>query len=176
MADETFIRTQIRRILFEETESTEAQSPPESTPQSPDQKRGKIARVKPGRGRVKAQIEEAEALANSNPGELMEKLKITSAPGDTAIKKVAYVLKVAVETLKSTQGLEDAYDRIAVKKNEEGIMYLHIIPKDISNRDALLYMNHALVGAVNAEILKDLDKIVVPEIKDGKAVINFKDL
>ncbi len=184
MADEQFIRNQIRRILFEETEGTTGQVPTptpalaESAPQDSeeDKRTGKVAKVKPGRGRVKAEIEEAGALANSDPQELMKKLKIKAAPGDSSIKQIAFILNKAVETLKSVPGLEEAYERIAIKKSPEGDLYIHIIPNKISARDALLYMNHTIVGAVNAGVLKNLDQEVVPELKKGRALINFTDL
>lgn len=168
MTDEKFIRNQIRRILSEKAKSDAETDDSKS--------KGGIAKVKPGRGRVKAEIREAEALANSNPQALMTKLKISSAPGDTTLKKVAFVLNRAINTLKTVKGLETAYDRIAQMQTAEGEIYLQIIPQDLSRRDALLYMNHTLVGAVNAGILTNLDKLVVPEIKGDKAVVNFQDI
>lgn len=174
MTDENFIRNQIRRILVEKSKSDANDAESDSRDEK-NKTKGSIAKVKPGRGRVKAEIREAEALANADPGALMTKLKINSAPGNTTLQKVAFVLNRAITTLKSTKGLETAYDRVAQMKSADGVDYLQIIPKDLSPRDALLYMNHTLVGAVNAGILSELDKLVVPEIKGGKVIVKFQD-
>lgn len=173
MADVKFIRDQIRRILSEKTEAA-SETPDEPAPSDKKKEKGGLAKVKPGRGRVKAEIQEAEALANSDPKKLMKRLKIDSAPGDSTPKKVAYILKRAVNTLKSTKGLEQAYSDISLMQTEEGDLYVRIIPNKLKPRDALLYMNHTLVGAVNSGILAGLDMIVVPELDGGKPVVNFR--
>lgn len=163
MANREFIREEIRKILFEEAEE-------ETAP-------GRITRGRVGGGRVSAPIKSAEALANKDPEALMSKLNVSSAPGDTAIKKVFSVLKQAVETLKSTDGLETAYDSVSIGKAPDGTEYIRIAPNEISERNAVLYALHILTGAENAGILTDLDKeVVVGKSKTGeKAVVIFND-
>jgi PAB1-binding protein PBP1 len=163
MADEKFIREQIRRILIEKAKSEDSS------------KKAGISKAKPGRGRVKGEISAAAALANKDPQKLMKKLKIESADGDTTAKKVASILKRAVKTLKSTEGLQTAYDSVEVV-NTEKENYINIIPKELSPRDAMLYMNHTLVGAVNAGILTGLDKVVDLVREGDKVVVKFSDV
>lgn len=171
MADEKFIRSQIQRILHEAAPS------PESPESDKIPKTGGVsAKGRVGRGRVKAEVSEAEALANSDPQKLMSKLKIDSASGSTTVEKILSVLKRAVRTLKSTKGLEDAYSSVSIQKTAEGVEYIRIMPDKLTERDAALYMKHTLIAAQNAGILTDLDKVIVPELaKTGQAVVKFLD-
>lgn len=173
MANEEFIRQQIRRMLLEAEESSNksGETPPApAQPASP--KKGQVEKGKVGRGRVSGGVQEAEALANSNPGELMRKLKISGAAGSDE-EKVEKILKQAVSTLKSTKGLEQAYSSVSLEREADtGSVYVKISPNKLSARNALIYMKHVLVGAVNAGVLS-LDKNVIPTYEDNKALIKF---
>jgi hypothetical protein len=174
MANEEFIRQQIRRILLEaNAESDDSESPPAPKSKAePAPQRGQVQKGKVGRGRVSGGVKEAEALANSNPGELMRKLKISAVTGSDE-EKVEKIMKQAVSTLKSTKGLEQAYSGVSlVREQDTGSVYVKISPNKLSARNALIYMKHVLVGAFNAGVLS-LDNDVIPTYEDDKALIKF---
>ena len=51
---------------------------------------------KAGRGRVKQAVQEAGALANENPGELMKRLGNPTASGDTVPEKVLNLVRNSI--------------------------------------------------------------------------------
>ena len=75
--------------------------------------------------------------------------------------------------------MKKAYSGASLQELESGQKYVEIFPREISNRNAVLYMTHVLVGAQNAGFLTGLTKEVVvglANIDSGQiAAIQFKD-
>lgn len=153
MEDEKFIRKQIQKILNERN--------PRRRRGSPGSDRGS-----PGVRRVPL---EQGALAQENPRELIRKLNIRSASGNTSQEKVLSVLTSAISTLRSNDELKDAFSGVS----DEGD-YIMIQKGDIPTSEAVKYVNHILIAAEEAGVLSRLDKPVIATEKDGEAVVLFE--
>jgi len=147
MKEEQFIRNQIQKILSE---------------------RGRRRSGNRSTGVRRVPLERG-ALASSDPEALVSKLGIRSASGRTTEQKVLSVLSAAIDKLKSTEGLEGAFQDASL---DDG--YIVIEKGDISSGEAQTYINHILIAAESAGVLSGLDKPVIVSQKDREVVVLFE--
>jgi len=121
MITEQHIRSSVRKILKEEETR------------------------RPGRGGYKKEIREAGALAQKDPGELMRRLKINTATGNSDIEKLNNLLQQAVGGTPAMQAVySEPQPRKDNRTNFEGVrVSVRVIPA----RDARKYLEHTLIGA-----------------------------
>jgi len=147
MMNEQKIRKYIRKILLE-TEQTR----------------------RPGRGGYKKQIQQAGSLAKSNPGELMNRLKISAVNGKDDIRKLNELFKQAVS---NTPEMSAVYSEPQPRKDKTtGAQGIRIPIKVIPPRDARKYLEHTLVGAQNSRRALFIDDIQV-EILGNDILLYF---
>tara|TARA_Y100000593_G_C4279458_1_gene321956 strand:+ start:508 stop:1011 length:504 start_codon:yes stop_codon:yes gene_type:complete len=103
-------------------------------------------------GRYKKEIEEAGALAEKNPGELMKRLKVGNIKGPDDITKLSLLLKSATG---NSEAMTTVYGEPTPRQHTESKKKGVRIPvKVIPPRDARRYIIHTMVGAMGANIVK----------------------
>ena len=151
---EKMMRTAVRQILSEE-----------NAPEDDVTRR-------PGRGGYKKSIGEAGALAKSNPQELMNRLEIKSAAGNSDIKKLANLFGQAVG---GVVAMKTVYGAPSPRKDKKtGYEGIRIPVQLVSPRDARKYLEHTLIGAQNARTAI-FDANIQVEILGSDVLIYFSD-
>jgi hypothetical protein len=127
--------------------------------------------AKIGRGRVKAAVEEAGALARKDPKKLMKNLGVDGDPdGDTTEEKVLSLIRTAIY---GNEVMQQAYTGAReVPSKEEGESKIAVTPRDLDIRSATKYMQHTLIAASRAGYLT-LDKDVEIQRGGGVVLIQF---
>lgn len=133
-----FLKEEIRKIILEKNKK-------------PEDDTVEKTRAVTG-GRYKKEIEEAGALAEQNPGELMKRLKIENIKGPDDITKLSLLLKSATgnsEAMKTVYG--EPTPRQHTQSKKKGV---RIPVKVIPPRDARRYIIHTMVGALGANVVE----------------------
>lgn len=119
-----------------------------------------------GSGRFSAGVNEAGALANENPQQLMKNLKVSGAGGGDDIDKIKAVLKQAFT---GTEAMQKVYTGLTqvTKGSKVG---LRVSVSAISARDGIKYIYHTMVGAQNAGLLS-LDSLIQVENSSNGVMI-----
>ncbi len=156
------VEQQVRKILAE----AEPTAAPESGSAVKEKPKGKITRGTIGSGKIKNKINDAKALATKNPKELMKRLGVSGASGNSIAAKVLSVVRSAIY---GTDTMREAYLGAAFR---EGKVY--ISPREISPRDGALYMLHTLTAADNLDMLGTYDNEIVVSVGEEGIVIQFK--
>jgi hypothetical protein len=157
------IEQQVRKILAEAEPTAAA---PESGEADKEKPKGKITRGAIGSGKIKNKINDAKALATKNPKELMKRLGVSGASGNTIQEKVLSVVRSAIY---GTEDMREAYLGATVR---EGKVY--VSPREVSPRDGALYMLHTLTAADNLDMLGTYDNEIVVSVGEEGIVIQFK--
>tara|TARA_R110002060_G_scaffold3250_8_gene5135 strand:- start:356 stop:907 length:552 start_codon:yes stop_codon:yes gene_type:complete len=134
---EQFIRRHIQRILVEQLNNE---------PQ----------RSKGVRGGVKKELRDLKAIADTNPGELMSRLKVSRVEGEDANVALSSLMNQAVS---NTQAMSDAYVSPTSTKDSFGRngILISLTPEaldEMSVRDATIFIRHTVRGARNAGLIK----------------------
>lgn len=148
--NEQKIRAYVRKILIEEAEVT----------------------VRPGRGGYKKQIQDAGALAKSNPGELMKRLGVSRTSEQTDIERLNSLLSQATS---GTDAMSTVYGDPAPRKDTiAGYEGIRIPVKLIPQRDARKYLEHTVIAA-HAARFAVFDREIQVEIIGDDILVYFAD-
>ena len=152
MTEQT-IRHAVRKMLHEKT----------------GQKKEKIT-TRGGGGRYKKSIEQQGALARTNPQELMRRLKISRVNEKEDIKRLKSLFDQAVS---GTEAMKAVYGEPSPRKdNKSGMQGVRIPITLIPERDARKYLEHTLVGALGAGVVKFNEDLQV-EILGSDILVYF---
>ena len=119
-----------------------------------------------GSGRFTKGVNEAGALANENPEQLMDNLGVKSAFGESDLEKIESLLKQAFTGTDAMKQVYTSFSRIT-NDDKQG---LKVEVSVIKPREGIKYLYHTLVGAKNAGVLS-LSKIVQIENFAGSIII-----
>ena len=119
-----------------------------------------------GSGRFTKGVEEAGALANENPTQLMENLGIKGASGSDDLEKIESLLRQAFTGADAMKQVYTSFSRIT-NKEKKG---LKVEVSVIRPREGIKYLYHTLIGAKNAGILR-LSNLVQIENSSGSIII-----
>jgi len=156
MKDISFLENQILKILKEQGE-TEAGAAEEKT-------------TGPGRGGYKKSVREAGALAANNPTELMKRLKIVPVNQKEDLKKLFALLEQASG---GHGAMKDVYGSPTARKHQKsGRQGVRLPVKVITARDGMKYIQHTILGAQNAGMVK-FNKEIQVEILGSDVLAYF---
>jgi len=172
LQNETFIRSQIRRILLEEEKPEEGAEEPK--PKRKKSRTGKKVHGGPRGGDYSAVMKKvfgggkkADRLAESKPGQLMKNLNVTNVAGNNDQKLIETLLSKAV---KGTKEMSEVFSEPQEKKDSAGRWGYFVAAKGLEGRYALLFIYDTVRGAVNAGVLK-LDGDVRADAAQGGALV-----
>lgn len=167
MNSEEYIRNQIRKFLKEQTDSEKSSS---------DKKpRKKIKAVGVGRGRFKWSIDEAGALATSDPGKLMDNLNMSAVKeSESQVEMLQDLLEQAVS---GTEEMSEVYSMPDTQpsfkdKDKNSLDSVTVSSSIIKPRDAQKYIEHAITGATSAFNI-DWDKDIEVTRRGSDIVVVF---
>ena len=124
----------------------------------------------PGRGGYKKSVREAGALAVKNPQELMKRLNISRVQESEDIKRLFSILEQASS---GAGAMKDVYgDPTARKRSASGKQGVRLPVKVITPRDGMKYIEHTLLGAQNAGVVK-FDQEIQVEILGNDVLAYF---
>jgi hypothetical protein len=159
MNSEEYVRKQIRRILKEQD--------------SPKKKSSKkIRAVGVGRGRFKWSIDEAGALATSDPGKLMDNLNISKI--EKSGNQVEMLQSLLEQAVSGTEEMSEIYSMpskqpIFKDKEKNDLKSVTVNSSVIKPRDAQKYIEHTITGATSAfDISWDKD---IEVTKNGSDIV-----
>lgn len=159
MNSEEYVRKQIRRILKEQD--------------SPKKKSSKkIRAVGVGRGRFKWSIDEAGALATSDPGKLMDNLNISKI--EKSENQVEMLQSLLEQAVSGTEEMSEIYSMPSKQptfkdKEKNDLKSVTVNSSVIKPRDAQKYIEHTITGATSAfDINWDKD---IEVTKNGSDVV-----
>ena len=145
MNSEEYIRNQIRKFLKEQAGSEKSSSDKKS--------RKKIKAVGVGRGRFKWSIDEAGALATSDPGKLMDNLNMSAVKeSENQVEMLQDLLEQAVS---GTEEMSEVYSMPVNQpsfkdKDKNSVESVTVSSSVIEPRDAQKYIEHTITGATSA--------------------------
>ena len=141
----SFLENQILKILKEQSQPESGAAEEKTTG--------------PGRGGYKKSVREAGALAQNNPAELMKRLKIRPVSQKEDIKKLFELLNQASS---GNGAMKDVYGSPAARKHQtSGRQGVRLPVKVITPRDGMKYVEHTILGAQNAGLVKFNEEIQV---------------
>ena len=155
MTIEATIRRQVRMILEKEKKKS-----PESEDVSV---RGR------GRGSYKKTVREAGALAVENPAQLMKNLKISGPAGKEDIEILFSLVKQAAS---GADAMAEAYGIPKAVKDKFGRKGVRVGVGGIQHREGIRFMEHSILGMMNAGILNVSEDIQVESV-GGEVLIYF---
>ena len=163
MNAENFIRSQIRKILTEQSEKD-----------NPSTSQNRIRSVGVGGGGWKGRIKDAGALARENPTKLMDNLKIKKAKSTTGgldtLKDLLSQAAKGTDEMKSVYKIPEVTPKA---KNKDGEVLESVVlnVSTIPTRDAMKYIEHTIVGATKAFNVKWGQEIEIT--KSGNSVVVY---
>jgi len=169
LQNESFIRSQIRRILREDKEEDPKEKEPKKKPKG-DTVLGGI-----GRGNISGMMKDIfgggtkqQRLAESNPEKLMRNLQISDVRGSDDQEKTKSLLSKAVS---GTEGMSEAFGPPEEKKDGRGRWGYLITNKGLEkDRYAVLFVYDTVRGAVGAKTLELSEKVKVEAASGGALV------
>lgn len=161
--DEQKLRSYIRQALMEGEEETE-KSPKKKA--KADTSPGEIG-VSAGRGRWSKEVQEAGALAEDDPEQLMDNLGISEK--GSGYQGVADILKQAFE---GSDVMQKAYASGLQAIRQGTLTGIQIDMGELDSRNGAKYIHHTLIGARNAGMLS-LDVPIQVDRLDGKSVVVY---
>ena len=162
--NEQKLRRYIRSMILEGEEQPEAEEKPKKKKKK-DTQPGEIGATM-GRGRWSKEVAEAGALAEEAPDELMQNLGIDKKA--SGWQGVADILQQAMRT----DVMARSYGGMSVvdQGGEKGLM---VTMGELDSRNGAKYIQHTLIGAVNAGMLS-LDVPVQVDRLDTSNVVLYK--
>ena len=157
-----------KKLLEQKAKSKKTSNDKKSKSDDGSKEPDKKITAKIGRGRVKAAVEEAGALARKNPKKLMQNLGVDGPPGgDSTAEKVLSLVRSAIY---GNEVMRQAYAgaRELPTKEEGAQSKIAVTPRDLDIRSATKYMQHTLIAASRAGYIK-LDHDV--EIVRGGGIV-----
>lgn len=175
----SFIRNQVRRILFEENqEAAPAASPPPNKGDKPsgesEQRGPRVIRGRVGKGNFSKATKLTGSLVDKSPAdraELVKKLGLKAASGSTSVDKV---LSIVMSAIRGASIMRDTYLSAEIMQDEEGTKFIRIptSPK-VEIRDAAQYMYLVFIAAEKEGLLAGINADIIPgiiNVKDGQAL------
>lgn len=158
---ETFIREHVRRILTEKKAA------------SADLR---VVRGRVGGGAFQKALRLKGSLADTDPGALIEKLRLKGFEPSGAGPEER-VLSLVQKAITGAPVMREAYTGAEIVQDEEGTPFIRITPGEgLSPRDAVQYMFLALVAASSVGMLSGINKTVMPGLDpEGMPGIFFQD-
>ena len=162
MNTEEFLRSQIRKILTEQSGEDDATS--------------RIRSVGVGRGGWKGRVKEAGALAKEDPAKLMSNLKIDGVKNSRSKAGLDSLEDLLEKAASGTEEMKAVYSLLGEKstaKDKDGNVLDSVILKvsTLTPRDALKYIEHTIVGATKAFGIQWEKEIEIT--KSGKSVVVY---
>jgi len=165
MDNESWVRTQVRHILIEQT--GEDDKPEEK----PEEKKSGETTTGPGPGRFKKELKDLKALADVNPQQLMKNLGVSGASGDTPEATLTNLLQRAIRN----EHMSNVYKGTAVKKDDydrPGVLIS--LSGGLAARDSLIFIRETIKGAQGAGMISPKEAIQV-EILGGSILAYFEE-
>ena len=179
----SFIRDQVRRILFEENQApAPVQAPAPAAPSSSKEdqsssgdsaQRGpRVVRGRVGKGNFSKATKLTGSLVDKSPAdraELVKKLGLKAANGSTNVDKVMSIVKSAIS---GASIMRDTYPGAEIMQDEDGTKFIRIATSSkVEIRDAAQYMYLVFIAAEKEGLLAGINANIIPGIvgaKDGQ--------
>ena len=168
LQNESFIRSQIRRILLEEKEEPAEEKPKEEKPKRASHSNKVVGNV--GRGDIPKAIKDAlggggkaTRLASSDPAQLMKNLKVSRPHGKDDEEKLESYIGSAISSTKEMSAVFSGPEKMTDSQGRTGFL---VRVSELKPRDAHVFVYDAVRGAANAGYL-DLDGIVRVDATSG---------
>lgn len=165
---DSFVRNQVRKILFEENTSPSS-APATAPPPAPKakseepasaQQGPRIVRGRVGKGNFSKATKAAGSLAEKNPAELVKKLGIQGASGGSPLEKVLSIVKQAIS---GASVMRSAYRKAEIMQDEGGSRFIRIAhSSEIEPRDAAQYMFLTFIAAEKEGLLAGIKGQITP--------------
>ncbi len=124
----------------------------------------------PGRGGYKQSVREAGALAQNNPTELMKRLQIRPVNELEDLKRLFGLLEQASA---GHGAMKDVYGSPTARKHQKsGRQGVRLPVKVITPRDGMKYIEHTILGAQNAGMVR-FDQEIQVEILGNDVLAYF---
>ncbi len=172
MKTEAYIRKHIRKILLEETESSDAPSKKTKRPQTTGKIVTKSGAV--GSGNWSGKVKGAALLAETDPGKLMGNLKVSSVNAQK--NQFAILENILRQAVENTEEMSEVYKILkATAKDKDGnaLKSVNIGVDIIPYRNAHKYIEWTLVGATKAFGIKWATDVILDKA-GSNIVVYFK--
>lgn len=173
----SFIRNQVRRILFEENQETAPAASPSSNkgdkPSGESEQRGpRVVRGRVGKGNFSKATKLTGSLVDKSPAdraELVKKLGLKAASGSTNVDKV---MSIVLSAIRGASIMRDTYPNAEIMQDEEGVKFIRISTSSkVEIRDAAQYMYLVFIAAEKEGLLEGINANITPGVigaKDGQ--------
>jgi hypothetical protein len=173
----SFIRDQVRRILFEENQAPAPAAPSSSKEDKSSsgdsaQRGPRVVRGRVGKGNFSKATKLTGSLVDKSPAdraELVKKLGLKAANGSTNVDKVMSIVKSAIS---GASIMRDTYPGAEIMQDEEGTKFIRVATSSkVEIRDAAQYMYLVFIAAEKEGLLAGINANIIPGIvgaKDGQ--------
>lgn len=159
---ESFIRSQVRRILSEDGPVAAPNGKGGQAQAAPERQGPRVVRGRVGKGNFSKATRVANSLADKNPAQLVKNLGLRGPTGATQEEKV---LSVVQQAISSASVMRSAYPRAEIMQDEDGKKFIRVAHNtEVQVRDAAQYMYLVFLAAQKEGMLSGIKGTVSPGI------------